>query len=100
MALSSGLGNDCARRSLTMIRWIVGSSLYLRFVVIAVATAMMFFGTKQLLGMPVDVFPEFAPPYVEIQTEGPGMSSEEVESLITVPLEYSLNSTTQLDTMR
>jgi CzcA family heavy metal efflux pump len=83
-----------------MIRWIVGSSLYLRFLVVAVAAAMMFFGTKQLLGMPVDVFPEFAPPYVEIQTEGPGMSSEEVESLITVPLEYSFNSTPQLDTMR
>jgi len=83
-----------------MIRWIVGSSLYFRFLVIAFAAAMMFFGTKQLFGMPVDVFPEFAPPYVEIQTEGSGMSSQEVESLITVPLEDSLNSTPQLDTMR
>ena len=83
-----------------MIRWIVGSSLYFRFLVLAAAAAMMFFGTKQLFGMPVDVFPEFAPPYVEIQTEGPGMSSEEIESLITVPLENSLNSTPQLDTMR
>jgi len=83
-----------------MIRWIVGSSLYFRFLVMAAATAMMFFGTSQLFGMPVDVFPEFAPPYVEIQTEGPGMSSQEIESLITVPLEDSLDSTPQLDTLR
>src|SRR5947209_14556241 len=83
-----------------MIRWIVGSSLYVRFLVIAAAAALMFFGSKQLFGMPVDVFPEFAPPYVEIQTEGLGMSSQEIESLITVPLEYSLSSTPGLDTMR
>src|SRR5260221_6289223 len=83
-----------------MIRWIVGSSLYFRFLVMAAARAMMFFGTSQLFGMPVDVFPEFAPPYVEIQTEGPGMSSQEIESLITVPLEDSLDSTPQLDTLR
>src|ERR1700730_7748765 len=83
-----------------MIRWSVGSSLYFRFLVIAAATVMMLIGTKQLLGMPVDVFPEFAPPYVEVQTEGPGMSSQEIESLITVPPEDSLNSTPELDTMR
>jgi CzcA family heavy metal efflux pump len=83
-----------------MIRWIVRSSLHFRFLVVAAAAVVMLFGTKQLFGMPVDVFPEFAPPYVEIQTEGPGMSSEEVESLITVPLENSLNSTPQLDTLR
>jgi Cu/Ag efflux pump CusA len=50
--------------------------------------------------MPVDVFPEFAPPMVEIQTEAPGMSTSEVESLITTQLENALNSTPQLDTMR
>src|SRR5215472_6632396 len=83
-----------------MLRWIVRSSLHFRFLVVAAAAVMMLLGTKQLFGMPVDVFPEFAPPYVEIQTEGPGMSTQEVESLITVPLENSLNSTPHLDTLR
>jgi CzcA family heavy metal efflux pump len=83
-----------------MLRWIVRSSLRFRFLVIAAAGVLMLLGTKQLFGMPVDVFPEFAPPYVEIQTEGPGMSTQEVESLITVPLENSLNSTPHLDTLR
>jgi CzcA family heavy metal efflux pump len=83
-----------------MLRWIVRSSLRFRFLVVAAAAAVMFLGTSQLFGMPVDVFPEFAPPYVEIQTEGPGMSTQEVESLITVPLENSLNSTPHLDTLR
>lgn len=83
-----------------MLRWIVKSSLLFRFLVIAAAGLLMFVGSRQLLDMPVDVFPEFAPPYVEIQTEGLGMSTEEIESLITVPLENSLNSTPHLATLR
>jgi Cu/Ag efflux pump CusA len=83
-----------------MMRWIVGSSLHFRFLVLAIAAVMMFFGTEQLHNMPVDVFPEFAPPQVEIQTEAPGMSTAEVESLVTVQLEDALNSVPDLDTMR
>jgi Cu/Ag efflux pump CusA len=51
-----------------MIRWIVGSSLKFRFIVVVAGAAMMFFGVQQLRAMPVDAFPEFAPPRVEIQT--------------------------------
>ncbi|HEX7734460.1 MAG TPA: efflux RND transporter permease subunit [Ktedonobacteraceae bacterium] len=83
-----------------MMRWIVGSSLRFRFLVLAVAFMTMFIGIIQLSNSPVDVFPEFAPPLVEIQTEAPGMSTEEVESLITIQLEDALSSTPQLDTMR
>jgi CzcA family heavy metal efflux pump len=83
-----------------MMRWIVGSSLRFRFLVLAVGAVMMFVGISQLRDMPVDVFPEFAPPLVEIQTETPGMSTEEVESLVTTQLEDALSSTPQLDTMR
>ena len=46
------------------------------------------------------MFPEFAPPLVEIQTEAPGLSTEEVESLISVPLENALNGTIGLKTIR
>ncbi len=83
-----------------MMRWIVASSLKFRFIVLAAAAALMFFGTARLRHMPVDVFPEFAPPRVEIQTEGQGMSSGEVEDLITNPLEQVLRGTPELDVMR
>ena len=83
-----------------MMRWIVGSSLKFRFLVLAVAAGLMVFGADRLRNTPVDVFPEFAPPFVEVQTEGLGMSTEEVESLITVPLENALNGTPDLDVLR
>jgi CzcA family heavy metal efflux pump len=100
MAPSSVSGIDGAERPLEMMRWIVQSSLKIRFIVIALAVAMMLFGTEQLRGMPVDVFPEFSPPRVEIQTACLGLSAEEVESLITVPLEQALNGVPGLDVMR
>ncbi|MGH7548275.1 MAG: efflux RND transporter permease subunit [Gemmatimonadales bacterium] len=83
-----------------MMQWIVASSLKFRFIVIAGAAALMFFGVARLRHMPVDVFPEFAPPRVEVQTEGQGMSSAEVEDLITNPLEQVLRGTPELDVMR
>jgi CzcA family heavy metal efflux pump len=82
------------------MRRLVASSIYFRFLVVTLAAGMMAFGATRVQDMPVDVFPEFAPPFVEIQTEGPGMSTEEIESLITIPLEQSLNSTPGLDVMR
>ena len=83
-----------------MIRWIVGTSLRFRFIVLAVASGMTLYGLTQLHRMPVDVFPEFAPPRVEIQTPSLGLSAEESESLITVPLEQVLNGVPDLDVMR
>jgi CzcA family heavy metal efflux pump len=83
-----------------MMRWVVRTSIKLRFIVIALATGMMVFGASQFSGMPVDVFPEFAPPRVEVQTACLGLSAEEVEKLITIPLEQSLNGLPNLDVMR
>jgi len=57
-----------------MFSWITGSSLKSRLLVLGIGAALLEFGTQQLRKMPVDVFPEFAPPKVEIQTEGPGMA--------------------------
>jgi Cu/Ag efflux pump CusA len=51
---------------------------------------LLVFGISQLRDMPVDVYPEFDPPYVEIQTEALGLSAAEVEELITVPTEADL----------
>jgi Cu/Ag efflux pump CusA len=47
-------------------------------------------GLRATGDVPLDVFPEFAPPMVEVQTEAPGMSTEEVESLVTVPIEVAV----------
>ncbi len=82
------------------MRWIIGSSLKFRFLVVAIAAAMMVFGTQQLRTMPVDAFPEFAPPRVEIQTICLGLSAAEVESLVSIPLEQSLNGIDGLDVIR
>src|SRR5262249_54011677 len=82
------------------MRWIVGWSLRFRFLVIAAAAAMMLLGTRQLLDMPVDVFPEFAPTRVEIQTPCQGLSTAEVESLVTVPLEQALTGVPGVDVIR
>ncbi len=57
-----------------MMRWIVGASLRSRYLVLAVAVGMMYFGVGSLRGTPVDVFPEFAPTRVEIQTASLGLS--------------------------
>jgi len=83
-----------------MFRWIIGSSLKFRFLVLALAGALLVFGTQQLRKMPVDVFPEFAPPKVEIQTEGPGMTSTEVEELITIPMEDQLRGVPGVEYVR
>jgi len=83
-----------------MMRWIVASSLKFRYLVLAGATALVFFGVARLQHMPVDVFPEFAPPKVEVQTEGQGMSSAEVEDQITNPMELVLMGTPELDVVR
>lgn len=83
------------------MRQIIGTILHFRFLVVVLAAALMVFGTIQLRHMPVDVLPEFSPPYVEIQTEALGLSAEEVEQLITVPLEHNLlNGVAWLDKIR
>ena len=82
------------------MRSIVKSSLRFRFIVLALAVAMMGYGLAQIPNMPVDAFPEFAPPRVEIQTPSLGMTADEVEALVTVPLEQAFNGVDNLDVMR
>src|ERR1700716_3503439 len=83
-----------------MMRWIVRSSLRFRFLLVAAGAALLFFGAAKMFHTPVDVFPEFAPPRVEIQTLAVGLTASEVEGLITVPLEQALNGVPHLDLMR
>ena len=73
-----------------MLNRLIGISLQLRFLVIVIAVALIVFGAIRLGDMPVDVYPEFNPPLVEIQTEALGLSAAEMEALITVPMEADL----------
>jgi Cu/Ag efflux pump CusA len=73
-----------------MIRGIIRSSIQFRFLVVVIAVALIAFGANQLRAMPVDVLPEYSPPFVEIQTEALGLSAADVEHLITVPMEQDL----------
>ena len=84
-----------------MLRSVIQFSLKSRFVVVVLAAVLMVFGITGLRHVPVDVLPEFSPPYVEIQTESLGLSAEEVEQMITVPMEQDLlNGMPWLETIR
>jgi len=83
------------------MRWLIGSSLRLRRVVVVVAAGVVVLGVAQLWHASVDTLPEFGPPTVQVQTEALGLSAPEVEQLITVPLEQDLLAGVPwLDTMR
>jgi CzcA family heavy metal efflux pump len=73
------------------VRWIVFTSLRFRYLVAGLAVALLYFGVIQAGHQKLDVFPEFAPVSVEIQTSCLGLSPEQVESLTTVPLEAALH---------
>ena len=83
-----------------MMAWIVRTSLRFRFIVAAVAAAVLILGFLALPQSKVDVFPEFAPPKVEVQTISLGLTSSEVEGLVTVPLEQALQGLPDLDVIR
>jgi len=83
-----------------MLSWLVSTSLRARVLVVAAAAVLMVWGVQLAKSASHDVFPEFALPTIEIQTEGPGLSAEEVESLISMPLENALNGTPGLHTLR
>src|SRR3954465_8977898 len=84
-----------------MMRSILATSLRFRLVVVAAAVAIVAVGIVQLRKAPVDVLPEFTPPYAEIPTEALGLSAQEVEQFITVPLEADLlNGVEGVDVIR
>ncbi|PSN78447.1 CusA/CzcA family heavy metal efflux RND transporter, partial [filamentous cyanobacterium CCP4] len=79
-----------------ILKW----SIAQRWLVVIGAIVVTFLGIYNLTQMPLDVFPDFAPPQVEIQTEAPGLAPEEVESLITLPIESAVNGTPGVETVR
>ena len=80
--------------------WLIHAALQLRIIVLMIAIGLIIFGLRSVGSVPLDVFPEFAPPLVEIQTEAPGISTEDVESLISVPIENAVNGIPFVKTVR
>jgi len=74
-----------------MFKWILEKSLQSRMLVMLGALAVMFTGAWSLKNTPVDVFPDLNRPTVTLMTEAGGMAPEEVEQLITFPLEVAMN---------
>ena len=84
-----------------MIRGVVGGSMKLRGLIVGLAATIVVIGIATLPDAPADVYPEFTPPYVEIQTESLGLSAAEVEQFLTVPLEADLlNGVEGVDVIR
>ena len=73
-----------------MMRALVSTSVRFRLLAIGLAGVLLLVGATQLQTARVDVLPEFTPTTVEVQTEALGLSAEEVEELVTVPLEADL----------
>ncbi len=83
-----------------MLTSIVRFSLRFKEIVISLACVLLGYGMYNLGHSKYDVFPEFAPAQVVIQTEAPGLSSEQVELLVTQPIENAVNGVTGISSMR
>src|SRR5206468_376960 len=79
-----------------MVGRLVGAALRNREVVFLLAAALLVGGLYAARHSPLDVFPEFAPRIVEVQVEAPGLAAEDVEALVTRPLERALGGAPDL----
>jgi len=83
-----------------MFKWLLVNSLANRLLVIIASVVLMFYGAWTLSRTPVDVFPDLNKPTVTVMTEAGGMAAEEVEQLITFPLETTMNGLPGVETVR
>lgn len=83
-----------------MLRWLVSLSLRHAIVVCVLTVIAAVAAARLVRTVPFDVFPEFAPPLIEVQTEAPGLSALEVESFVSVPIESALTGVPEVATIR
>src|SRR6202043_306621 len=83
-----------------MIRWLMELAISGRAVIIGLAIALLLSGVYAFSQLDIEAYPDPVQPTVEVLTLPNGLSAEEVERLVTVPLEYTLSSTRNLESMR
>ncbi len=83
-----------------MISRIVSFALHQRFIVLMAALMLMLWGAYSFSKLPIDAYPDLSPPHVEIITQWPGHASEEVERLISIPLEVEMNGIPKIESLR
>src|SRR5580692_3323879 len=79
---------------------IVASSLRQPFLIALMTVVLIGAGSRSLDRLPVDAYPDLSPPMVEVITQWPGRAAEEMERLITVPVEKDMNGLPRLTTIR
>ena len=84
----------------TLINRIVAVSLRQRLIIVLLAVVLVGVGARALVRLPVDAYPDLSPPMVEVITQWPGHTAEEVERLITVPVENRMNGIPKEATIR
>src|SRR6202158_2881262 len=83
-----------------MISRIVSFALAQRFVILMAAAAVIVWGVISYSRLPIDAYPDLSPPHVEIITQWPGHAAEEVERLISIPLEVEMNGIPRIEALR
>jgi heavy metal efflux system protein len=83
-----------------MIANLVSFALRQRFLMVIASVALMIYGALSFQKLPIDAYPDLSPPHVEIITQWPGHAAEEVERLVSIPIEIEMNGIPQLDSLR
>jgi len=92
--------DEAPRRAASIMNRIVAASLGQPFLVMLLTLVLIGAGAHSLRRLPVDAYPDLSPPIVEIVTQWPGHTAEEVERLITVPVEIEMNGIPNSDNIR
>ena len=83
-----------------MISRLVSFALKQPFVIVIAAIALMIYGAFSFSNLPIDAYPDLSPPHVELITQWPGHAPEEIERLVTIPVEIELNGIPRLESLR
>ena len=83
-----------------MINRLVSFALSQRFIVLVAMACLAVWGVVSFQNLPIDAYPDLAPPHVQLVTQWPGHAAEEIERLITIPLEVEMNGIPKLDALR